>query len=105
MRREKSSDSAVVLQPDEQSLFEMLRAHRLHLAREQGVPPYVIFHDSTLIEMACHRPLNEQALRSITGVGETKLARFGQSFIEVIAAYAAVLPSPHGRSVGPGTSA
>jgi ATP-dependent DNA helicase RecQ len=84
-RPEKSSDFAVELQADERLLFELLRAHRLQLAREQGVPPYVIFHDSTLIEMAGSRPLNEAALRNITGVGEVKLARFGRSFIEVIA--------------------
>ncbi len=87
-RRERSSRPVVELQPDDQSLFEALRAHRLQFAKQQGVPPYVIFHDSTLVEMAARRPHSEAELRGITGVGETKLDRFGRSFIELIAAHA-----------------
>ena len=51
------------------------------------MPPYVIFHDSTLREMAAERPLTEDALRTVSGVGERKLARFGRAFIEVISEY------------------
>ena len=67
-------------------LFEALRPRRLELAREQSVPPYVIFHDSTLREMACSRPLDQDAMGSIAGVGEKKLERFGKEFIAVIQA-------------------
>jgi ATP-dependent DNA helicase RecQ len=96
LRAEKTASSPAGLTADEQLLFETLRTHRLRLAREQSVPPYVIFHDSTLIEMACHRPLNEQALRSINGVGEAKCARFGPGFLAVIATHVARKPGPHG---------
>jgi ATP-dependent DNA helicase RecQ len=72
----------------DRELFEALRARRLQLAREQSVPPYVIFHDSTLRELASRRPLTHEAMRGITGVGEQKLQRFGTAFIAVIQAQA-----------------
>ena len=65
-------------------LFEALRARRLELAREQGVPPYVIFHDQTLVEMVVHRPATLLEMEQVPGVGETKLARYGRAFLEVI---------------------
>ena len=67
-------------------LFERLREVRLSLSRDQGVPPYVIFHDSTLYEMAERRPRTPAELRQISGVGESKLARYGDTFLEVLAA-------------------
>ncbi|MGW8310988.1 MAG: DNA helicase RecQ [Thiogranum sp.] len=75
---------AAELDAADRELFEALRLRRLELAREQGVPPYVIFHDSTLRELADRRPLSREAMRGITGVGEQKLARFGEAFIAVI---------------------
>ena len=68
------------------ALFERLRAKRREVAQEQGVPPYVIFHDATLRQMAEHRPQTEAELLSISGVGEAKLERYGSEFLEVIAA-------------------
>jgi ATP-dependent DNA helicase RecQ len=68
------------------ALWEALRARRLTLAREQGVPPYVIFHDSTLLEMAQRRPRRLDDLALIPGVGEAKLARYGAAFLEVLTA-------------------
>ena len=68
------------------NLWEALRDRRRELAEEQGVPPYVIFHDATLKQMAEHRPQTEADLLSINGVGEAKLARYGSEFLEVIAA-------------------
>jgi ATP-dependent DNA helicase RecQ len=76
----------------DRELFEALRARRLQLAREQSVPPYVIFHDSTLRELASRRPLTHEAMRGITGVGEQKLQRFGTAFIAVIQAQAGQAP-------------
>jgi len=73
------------LAPADQPLFEALRGLRLELAREQGVPPYVIFHDSTLREMAVLRPRDADALRGITGVGERKLEKFGARFLATLA--------------------
>ena len=68
-----------------EELWEALRAHRLELARAQGVPPYVIFHDATLREMVEIRPGTLDELAGITGVGETKLERYGEDFLAVIA--------------------
>ncbi len=68
----------------DQSLWNALRACRKRLAEEQGVPPYVIFHDATLREMLEFRPLTPEQLRTITGVGESKLKRFGEEFLAVL---------------------
>jgi len=91
--REKRSTPAKATRPAPeeldaagQELFEALRLRRLELAREHGVPPYVIFHDRTLRELAGRRPQNKAEMRTISGIGETKLARFGQAFIAVIQA-------------------
>ncbi len=68
----------------DRDLFEALRRQRLETARERGVPPYVIFHDRTLIEMARERPGSLEALSTLPGVGRTKLERFGDIFLRVI---------------------
>jgi ATP-dependent DNA helicase RecQ len=65
-------------------LFEKLRARRLELAKAGNVPPYVIFHDKTLMEMAARAPRSAAELAGISGVGEAKLARYGEAFLEVI---------------------
>ena len=70
---------------NEDPLWQALKAKRLELAREQGVPPYVIFHDSTLLEMLKHRPANLAELGKISGVGQAKLARYGEAFLQVVA--------------------
>jgi ATP-dependent DNA helicase RecQ len=68
----------------DRALFEKLRAKRLELAKAQGVPPYVIFHDKTLAEMAARRPRSVAELAIIPGAGEVKLARYGEAFLTVI---------------------
>jgi ATP-dependent DNA helicase RecQ len=68
----------------DQGLFEKLRAKRLELAKAQNVPPYVIFHDRTLAEMAARCPRSVAELAAIPGVGEAKLARYGAAFLEII---------------------
>jgi ATP-dependent DNA helicase RecQ len=65
-------------------LFEALRARRRDLAKEAGVPPYVIFHDSTLREMAELKPETLTALSRVSGVGQAKLDRYGEAFVEVV---------------------
>jgi ATP-dependent DNA helicase RecQ len=72
------------LDGDTEALFERLRARRKELADQQGVPPYVIFHDKTLAAMAVHRPATRAAMLRISGVGEAKLERYGKAFLEVI---------------------
>ena len=75
--------------PVDTPLFEKLRETRLELARSQGVPPYVIFHDSTLAAMAKLRPASLGEFAQIPGVGQTKLDRYGERFLEVITRSAA----------------
>lgn len=79
-------DRAAALSPADQSLFETLRQRRKEIADQLDVPPYVIFHDATLMQMAEHRPASEAALLSINGVGQAKLERYGKDFLETIAA-------------------
>ena len=74
--------------PEGDPLFEALRARRRDLAKEAGVPPYVIFHDSTLREMAELKPTSLHALSRIAGVGAAKLDRYGAAFVEVIEGFA-----------------
>ncbi|HEX8482453.1 MAG TPA: DNA helicase RecQ [Allosphingosinicella sp.] len=69
-------------------LFEALRARRRDLAKEAGVPPYVIFHDSTLREMAELKPESLHALSRVAGVGQAKLERYGDAFVEVVRGFA-----------------
>lgn len=68
----------------DQPLFEALRAERARLARAQGVPAYVVFHDTTLRDMALARPRNRDALATVAGVGAAKLDRYGEAFLAVI---------------------
>ena len=68
----------------EQKLWDTLRAKRLELATIQSVAPYMIFHDSTLRQMLTDRPTNPDALLGISGVGQAKLTRYGDEFLEVI---------------------
>ncbi len=65
-------------------LWLALKAKRMELAREQGVPPYVIFHDSTLLEMRELKPSSLTEMARISGVGQGKLARYGDDFLKVI---------------------
>ena len=68
----------------DRDLFEQLRALRLQIARARGVPPYVIFHDTTLRELARDRPQTMDALRTVKGVGERKAQELGGQFLEVL---------------------
>jgi len=71
----------------DESLFDALRALRKSLADAQGVPPYIIFGDATLVEMARELPTNATALLAISGVGQKKLERYGEDFLAIIRAY------------------
>ena len=69
------------------ALFEHLRKLRLQIAREEGVAAYIIFTDRTLIAMAGARPLGLEEMRGVEGVGERKLAQYGEAFLEAIAEF------------------
>jgi len=86
-KRTRSRGRGVTTDYPHDPLFEALRARRRELAAEAGVPPYVIFHDSTLREMAELKPLSLAALGRVSGVGEAKLERYGAAFVEVIDAH------------------
>ncbi len=70
--------------PPDPALFAKLKALRLTLARDHNLPPYVIFHDKTLMEMAARRPLTLDALAGIPGIGQSKLQKYGPVFLEAI---------------------
>ncbi|MEO1494889.1 MAG: DNA helicase RecQ [Pseudomonadota bacterium] len=83
--RARPSGPVSDLSPEDQDLLDRLKAHRLTLARARSVPPYVIFHDRTLVEMAERKPTNHAAFLTITGVGKSKADKFAESFIKVLA--------------------
>ncbi len=78
---------ATLNDPDDEALFQELRQRRMELARAQGVPPYVIFNDRTLVEIAQARPRHAHELARLNGVGEVKLQRYGDEFLAVVDAH------------------
>lgn len=72
----------------DRGLFEALRKLRLLLAEERGVPPYVVFGDASLQEMAHYAPMSKESFARITGVGEVKIEQYGDIFLRCIRAYA-----------------
>jgi ATP-dependent DNA helicase RecQ len=84
-RRAADRIPAAELPPEAEAVFERLRAWRTATAKEQGMPPYVIFHDATLRQIAAAPPSTLAGLAAVNGVGETKLARYGQQILEVLA--------------------
>ncbi len=84
----KGSGAAVAsgLDGAARELWERLRAWRAAIAREQGLPAYVVFHDATLAELARERPTSEAALSKISGVGARKLERYGADLLELLCA-------------------
>ena len=83
--RGKSAGPAAELAPEAEEVFERLRAWRAAVAKEQSMPAYVIFHDATLRQIAATTPSTLSGLGLINGVGETKLARYGQQILEILA--------------------
>lgn len=82
--RRRGTGAGGALNPVGDPLFDALRTLRRDLAREAGVPPYVVFHDSVLREMAASRPASLTELGQIGGVGTRKLEAYGDRFLEVI---------------------
>ena len=75
---------SVLTNAEDETLFQKLKSLRLSLAKEQKIPPFIIFHDSTLVEMVHKKPENLAEFSDISGVGKNKLDRYGSSFIEII---------------------
>ncbi len=80
----RSAAAAAEMADGDLALFERLRAWRAGVAKEQGLPAYVIFHDATLREIATNRPSGLAELGRINGIGETKLERYGEQVIDVL---------------------
>jgi ATP-dependent DNA helicase RecQ len=93
LRRERAGTAASVIKKkaerpnlsgDAAALFEVLRADRARLAREQNVPAYVIFHDTTLAAIAASRPRDIEELKAIPGMGKTKIERYGEAILKAV---------------------
>lgn len=97
----KGKRAPVDLPAEAMPVFEALRAWRGQTAKEQGVPAYVIFHDATLREIATARPAGIAELGAVNGVGENKLAKYGEAILEVLAdGPSAAEASTEGASTG-----
>ncbi len=81
-------------------LFESLRELRKQIARKKGVPPYIVFADATLEEMAATRPITELEMRRVSGVGDTKYNQYGTIFINAILAFIAEKEKTDDRITG-----
>jgi ATP-dependent DNA helicase RecQ len=82
-----TKDSKIESVNYDRDLYELLRSKRKALADEQNVPPYVIFSDKSIIEMANHYPQSEETFIQIHGVGDSKLKKYGSDFISIIKSY------------------
>lgn len=85
--KKKKAKSTDALTGAGYKLFERLRQLRLTIAKEEGMPPYIIFSDKTLIDMCAKHPENEEEMLGVSGVGENKLHKYGQRFLDEIAAF------------------
>ena len=81
----KTSAAAKDLSNEEAAVFEKLRALRMELAKEHKVPPYIIFSDKTLIQMAMEKPSNKEEMLAVSGVGESKFEKYGEPFLACLA--------------------
>jgi len=82
--RKRTREALDQVPAETRPLFDALRAWRKDRAAEQGVPPYVIFHDRTLLEIAALRPASPRSLAAVGGVGEGKLARYGEAVLKLV---------------------
>lgn len=82
--KDKTSSILTLSSDDDNELFAKLKARRLALAKEQNLPPYLIFHDKTLMAMVQAKPRTLDEMRQISGLGEAKLKKYGQVFLEIL---------------------
>jgi ATP-dependent DNA helicase RecQ len=85
--KKKTRKGSTAAEPFEEDLFEHLRRLRKGLADAQGVPPYVVFSDAALKEMARTKPTSLARFRGVSGVGDVKLERYGEAFVDAIGAF------------------
>ena len=99
-RKRKAPAASAELSAPDAALFEALRACRKQLADDAEVPPYVVFHDQTLRELARLRPASLAAMLEVHGVGQAKLERYGEAFLELLAAHAGTSDEQIARAPG-----
>ncbi len=80
----RSLERTADVDPKALALFDALRSERARIAKEQGVPPYVVFHDTTLRAMAVEPPASLADMRRLPGMGDAKLRRYGEAFLAVL---------------------
>ena len=81
----KKTDPAHSLESEtDRALFADLKALRLRISKENNIPPYVVFHDKTLIDMVLRKPSSLTAMSSIPGIGQSKLEKYGQTFVNAL---------------------
>lgn len=83
-KKSLTSMAAAGLSGEDGRLFEALRALRLEIAREEGVPPYIVFSDKTLVHMCAVKPRNKEQMLAVSGVGEFKYQKYGERFLQYI---------------------
>ncbi|MCD8225390.1 MAG: DNA helicase RecQ [Clostridiales bacterium] len=83
-KQRKGSAAAVDLSAPDQELFQQLRALRMEIARDEQVPPYIVFSDKTLVHMCVAKPRTKAAMLAVPGVGEFKFGKYGERFLECI---------------------
>ncbi|MCW8920618.1 MAG: HRDC domain-containing protein, partial [Sedimenticola sp.] len=93
-RKAKAPKGAAEIGPYDEALFERLRTLRKSLADEANVPPYVVFGDNSLLLMARDKPTEVDEFLAISGVGQAKLERYGDEFMNAIALHEAETASP-----------
>lgn len=83
-KTKKSNGAALELTEADEALFEKLRTLRLEIAKEEKVPPYIVFSDKTLVHMSVKKPKTKEEMLSVSGVGEFKFNKYGKRFLEII---------------------
>jgi len=83
-KKPKVRAAVEAMSENDRALFDELRELRRQIATEHGVPPYVIFHDSTLMQMAVERPVSADEMLALSGVGKKKLEKHGEAFLELL---------------------
>nr|WP_320134673.1 DNA helicase RecQ [uncultured Amphritea sp.] len=95
----KRNDPQQKLDVEDYGLWNALKTLRMTLSKEQDVPPYVIFHDATLMEMVMYRPLTHQQMGRLNGIGERKLELYGDQFLELIREYQTEQQQPQSKDL------
>ena len=83
-KKKVKKTAGLVLNKEQEESFEILRVLRAEIAREEKVPPYIVFSDKTLVQMCIEKPINKNAMLKVSGVGEFKFEKYGERFLEVI---------------------